>query len=388
VGVRAAALLLVASAAAAAPHLGPWGEDPLVVPRFSLKEERRAPKCPDTQALWKQLQGARDLENIEGGLLVCNLTVGHPMDTMGHVIFDAFTLGAIELLNANVTLRLTLRKDPTIVWWAPFKHNASFVSVPAIKLAKGDAVDLALVDRGVFHDKSLGRAHIKWDGRSPLVLDHGKWTAACALLTAGEALFAARPWLKSVDRQLARIDDAKPDRTKPDLGRPPEIEQLKGLWRDDEREGNLRYAAGFLGWGHPLIATRLGRLKSSEAAFEAAMASEMSALLDEAPAAPLLIGDAEVRFSSKNGPLTVRVDGNGPLDCTALFLELEKLMGVDQSGRFHKLDLTVRDARGHRCKGERIQLQPPLRGTHDPDVQQVGRIRLIRAADGNFVRAD
>jgi len=388
--MKTIALLLLTGigTAAAAPRLGPWGEDPRVVPAFSLKEERRAPKCPDTPALWKELQPERELGAVDGGLLVCNLTVGHPMNTLGHVVFDAFTLGAIELLNANVTLKLTLRKDPTIVWWAPFKHNASFVSVPAIKLRKGDAIDLALVDRGVFTDRSLGHVHTQWDGRSPLVLSHGNWEAACGLLTGGEAMMAARPWLKSVDRQLARIDEARPDRDKPDLGRPREIEQLEGLWRDDDREGNFRYAAGFVGWGHPEIATRLARFKTGAAAFESALALELKSLLEEAPTAPLTVGDAQLYFSSKSGPLTVRVEGDGAIDCSSLFLELAKIALVDESGRFHKLDLTVRDARGRRCKGERIQVQLPLRGRHDPDVQQVGRIRLIRAADGHFVRAE
>ncbi|HEX2572991.1 MAG TPA: hypothetical protein VH877_25790, partial [Polyangia bacterium] len=279
-------LLFLGTAAAARNTLGPWGEHPNLVPPFAPREERRAPKNPDGEALWKASQAPRTRERIDGGLLVCHLQVGRPKDPVRRALLDVMTLGAAELANADVTLRLRLRAEHPIVLWGPAKHDASFVSVPAVTLARGDRLEMALVDRGLWSDTPLGRTGVQWDGGSPFTLSTAKWTARCTLLDPDEVSVRARPWVESLDRQLDRIAAARVDHTQPEWGRPVrELSQLRGRFRDTlTGEGNFRYAAGYLGWEHPEIQSRLERLRRGEAAFDEAAAREVEAIRQELPA--------------------------------------------------------------------------------------------------------
>ena len=359
-----------------------------MVPSFSPMEERRAPKNPDAPALWKQLQGDRERERIEGGLFICHLQVGRHIGGMERAGLDMATLGFAELFNADVTLKLKLRRDPTIVLWAPWKHNESFVSIPAVTLARGDSIDLSLIDTHVFSaDRPLGHAAVRWDGHSPLVLTTDKWTASCALTDADEARFTARPWIDSVDRQLDKIAAAKVDRAQPHLGRPArELEQLKAHLRDETLEGNFRYAAGFLGWAHPEIQSRLARLRDGEAAFDQAAARAVEEIRSEVAAGPIDLHGMTLRLSASPRALNFRVESVQPIGCFALLRALGTLALVDDLGRFSKIEATLRDVAGRRCGPDShdATLGPPLRGA----VRTPARLRLVRLADGEFARID
>jgi hypothetical protein len=386
--VRAWPLILVACWPVAAwAKVGAWGEDPGVVPAFAPTEERRAPKNPDAPALWKAFQSEQERERVDGGLLVCHLQVGPRKDPVLRGTVDVLTLGAAELLNANLTVRLTLRRDPTIVLWAPFFREGSFVSVPAVTLARGDRVELELVDRGVLKNHPLGRATTEWNGRSPLLLSTAKWSARCVLVDRDEVRARAQSWLASLDRQLDRAAAAQVDRALPQLGRPSESDQLRGRFRSDG-EGNFRYAAGYLGWGDPEIQSRLARLQRIEGAFDEAAAREVEAIAREAQGGPIVLGETVVRLSQRPGALSV-VEGGKALDCSALEASLGELTLVDQVGRFRPLVPRLGDRAGRRCDLYTAGFlprppRPPLSGAQklEPGV----RLRLVRLPDGRFQR--
>src|SRR5207247_7535286 len=124
--------------------LGRWGEDPKMVPSFAPTEERRAPKVPAGDKIWKELQAQQTWERVDGALLVCHLAVGH--QTLEHRLArDILTFGLGELANADVTLKLRVRHDATITLWGPAKHDQSYVSVPALALARGDRVRVSIL---------------------------------------------------------------------------------------------------------------------------------------------------------------------------------------------------------------------------------------------------
>lgn len=391
----ACCLLFFGTTAAARNHVGPWGENPDVVPPFAPKEERRAPKNPDGEALWKAFQTPRKLEQVTGGLLVCHLQIGQPKDPLRRALLDVVTLGTAELANADVTLRLRLRAEPPIVLWGPAKHDASFISVPAINLSRDDRLEVTLVDRGLLSDTPLGHVSTRWDGESPFILSTPKWIARCTLLEPDKVSAHARPWLDSLDRQLDRIAAARVDRTQPDLGRPVrELLQLRSRFRDSlTGEGNFRYAAGYLGWEHPEIQSRLDRLRRGEAAFDEAAAREVEAIRQEVAApGPLLLGASTLRLSRSRraGTLTLRVEAGADFDCGVFQSTLGTVMLVDERGHFYPVTARLRDAAGHRCEPDAtdVKLTPPLNGTLEAADSRRFRLRLLRLADGSFARID
>ena len=380
----------MAGGLAHAASVGPWGEDPKVVPRFAPKEERRAPKVPSGDQIWKELQSERTYERVDGALLVCHLQVGPHVPGSARAVMDVMTFGLSELAHADVTLKLRLRKDPQIVLWGPRKHDASFVSIPSLAIKRGDRLQMSLIDRGIFGDRALGQSSAVWDGRSPLELSTDKWTAACVIADGPEARRRVQPWLDSLDRQLQTIADAKIDRESFDFGRPTRvIDQLESRFKElFTKEGNFRYAAGFLGWGHAEIQTRLTRFGELQRAFDEAAAREVIAIRGEVAHTPFALPDGtRIAISASGKRLSVRVDADHPLDCASLRESIDRIQLIDAQGRGVLAEASLTDQKGHACTLDRPTraLRAPLHGSFAIGQHQV---RLLRTPLGDFLRPD
>ena len=192
-----AVVALFAAGAGAAPHkLGPWGEDPAVVPDYAPAEERRAPKLYDSTRIYKGLP-ARDAESLDDALLVC------------HAIFT----GSWDFLGApDVTLRFALGKQPAVKLWGPEDHYDFYVSIPRIHLRNGDRVEITAWDRDVTKVEYIGVGRGRYDGHLPLtvtgigvrrssVMSRRGWLLGCVLAVTLAALSAGRAsaanWLVS-----------------------------------------------------------------------------------------------------------------------------------------------------------------------------------------------
>ena len=105
--LRRALLVAVASlalpAAGSPRKLGPWGEDPAVVPDYAPVEERRAPKLYDNTRIFGWLQ-PRDAARLDDVLLVCHASVRGNWDFLG---------------GPDVTLRFVFGREPAIKLWGP-----------------------------------------------------------------------------------------------------------------------------------------------------------------------------------------------------------------------------------------------------------------------------
>jgi hypothetical protein len=357
--------------------VGLWGEDPSKVPAFAPKEERRAPKVPAGDKLWKEFQTERERDRFDDSLMVCLVEIGPHISKMGHVMGDVLTFGMGELANADATLKFKFRREPTIVLWGPRKHNAFYISVPAMALARGDKLDLSMIDRGLFSNKPLGHASLIWNGKSPFELQNGNWLARCTILDAEETLARARPWIDSVDRLLSEVTGAKVDPSKDDFGRPREaIAQLQGRFRDLlTREGNFRYAAGFLGWTHPEIQSRLVTFKKANDEFDRDAKKTVASLLSTAVRGPIELEGRTIRLSRQG---TVRVSAGE--NCVQFAQLLDTMVLVDGNGYTSGTGITLAD-KNHKCDTDTTG---PLTGKM---ANYLGA-RLLRLPDGRFARLD
>ncbi|HEX9104535.1 MAG TPA: hypothetical protein VF997_20125 [Polyangia bacterium] len=331
-----AALALTVTPAVAAPKkLGPWGEDPAVVPDYAPVEERRAPKLYDNTRVFARLP-ARDAERLEDVLLLCHASVRGSWDFFGA---------------PDVTLRFVFGKQPPIKLWGPEDHSDFYVSIPRVHLASGDRVDVTAWDRDVTKVEYIGVGHGRYDGHLPLQVT-GRWfTLDCNAVEMDEALALARPHLDRIDERIATLEAARPDVVKWDYGRPASDAAVRGRFY----VGTMRYAAGALGWDHPEVRARVARLAAAEAAWSErreAVAAELVASRrprGEAVAAfgatftvekwvcgrqakPLL---AALPTSECAIVVAVTAPPERPLECGQLQLGTVGVGAVDRRGDFH-----------------------------------------------------
>lgn len=257
----AAVVALSAASAVAAPRrLGPWGEDPAVVPDYAPVEERRAPKLYDNTRVFQRLP-AREAARLDDALLVCHVSVRGTWDFFGA---------------PDVTLRFVLGKGPAIRLWGPEDHSDFYVSIPRIHLASGDRVDVTAWDRDVTKDEYIGVAHGRYDGQLPLRVTSKWFDLECNAVEPDEALALARPHLDRIDERLSSLEAARPDPALYDYGRPTTDGAIKGRFY----VGTMRYAAGALGWDHPEVRARVERLAAAEADWDQRRAAVAATLID------------------------------------------------------------------------------------------------------------
>ncbi len=332
----AASVAIAASIAVAAPHkLGPWGEDPAVVPDYAPTEERRAPKLYDNTRVFGRLE-PRDAPRLDDVLLVCHAMVRGTWDFLGA---------------PDVTLRFALGKEPPIKLWGPEDHSDFYVSIPRIHLATGDRVDVTAWDRDVTKVEYIGIAHARYDGHLPLHVTSHWFDLDCNAVEADEALTLARPHLDRIDERLAALEAARPDAAAWDYGRPTGDGAIKGHFY----VGTMRYAAGAVGWDHPEVRARVERLAAAEAAWTKNRAS-VAATLIAGRRPPHVATDAfGARFSAerwvcgqKAKPLLeamptsecavvvrVAVSPDRPLACSRAGLGRVSVAAIDRKGDFH-----------------------------------------------------
>jgi hypothetical protein len=264
-------LVLVFWAASAWAAPGKWGEDPSKVPEFAPAEERRAPKMPDGDDWYRSLAGETQAESLENALLVCYNEVRQK------------TLWFWSL--RNVAMSLTLRKEPPIELWAAWLHDASYVSIPRVRLSRGDRVAVRFIDRGMLGDKPLGSAERRFDGKLPLLFDLPGIYVQCRVMTHEKALQAASGRLRLIDEAMDRYQKAAPPDFHRRDGASLDPDFIRSHLRGDYGKLALRYVAGFLGWEDPVIQERLARLQRIEGARRQALAAALEQTLPSLPPA-------------------------------------------------------------------------------------------------------
>jgi hypothetical protein len=368
--MRSLAWLCVFCALAEAAPRGRWGEDPKLVPSFAPTEERRAPKVPAGDGLYAAFSDARTVGAVDGALLVCKVDVQERARRrkkgFGDAIGAILTLGTSEIVDGpDLTVTLGLRGEHPLVLWGPAKHWHSYVSFPAVKLSPGDAIWLSLLDRNTFsHDESFGRVRGKFDGQSPIHFQHQRWDVSCAVLTAEEARERAAPWLATVDKQLDTIEKKPFEPNKYEFGFPAvELDQLKGHFRNIKHEGNFRYAAGFFGWEHPEIQTRLERMRSIEESWHEKMRARVAALRGELPEDGKI--DTKTATLSAHGfhcekkrddcRVLLDIEWRTPTTCAAARSMFSWLHTVDEKGQAARVEIVTMRDEGESCN--RVELK-------------------------------
>jgi hypothetical protein len=277
-----AGVVLCAAGAARAhgeERRGPWGELGSRVPDFAPREERRAPKLPANNKIWGGL-GPRDAGRLDDALLVCYVEVTPKHGKKGDPHAASYVPGGddYDTFNGPDTLFRWELGRAHVAQWGPEDHWKMYISIPAVTLARGERVHVRVWDRDVTTDEYIGDASTRWDGALPLTLDGRKLHLDCNALTADEARAAVQPRLADIDARLTAIEAAVP--ATPDPGADwrfgADAQTLEGMW-----QGSFRYAAGFLGWEAPEVASRLDRLRGARARWHD-VASQLPALPDGA----------------------------------------------------------------------------------------------------------
>lgn len=259
---------------------GLWGEDPKLVPSFGYSQERRAPKMPDADRLMESL-GAATEQSLDDALLICQVELA-PRNGVKPA-FYRYKLNTLEsqklrcdsdwdTLNApDALLRFRFRTDYPIALFGPEDHWGFFISIPHIRLRKGDELTVKLWDRDGFLDAAIsdpgkleymGDASVKFDGTVPFELKSNFFKLRCSALASDQALERAKGWLDALDASLLAAESLRPDADKWEFGE----QHLAGKATSDYGRGNFRYPAGFIGWEHPEIQRRLKRLDGIVAA--------------------------------------------------------------------------------------------------------------------------
>lgn len=362
---------------------GLWGEDPRQVPNFGYPQERRAPKMPDAERYMAAPPAATE-QSLDDALLICQVEVAprhgirptlyrYKLDTLSsqtkrcEADWDA--------LNApDVLLRFRFRGEYPISLFGPEDHWGFFVSIPHVRLKKGDELAVKLWDRDGFLDavisdpekmEYMGDASVKFDGTLPFVMKTNFFTMRCHAMAADQALALARWWLDSLDGALLAAENFRPDPNQWDFG----DQHLADKTASDYGKANFRYAAGFIGWEHPEIQRRLKRLDTIRAAGMRLRGDLVLKLMREAPA--LGPGPGKVH-RLPDGPLeitSVSCKGGCVAEATvdpSLFEALcasphqgsqVALAGISKDGVFSqvRIELQVKGA-WEPCAGSRVQL--------------------------------
>ena len=235
-----------ASAFAAPPRkLGPWGEDPAVVPDYAPTEERRAPKLYDNTRIFARLPSRA----TRPASTTCCSSVTP-------------TCAAAGTSSAAPTspCRFVLGKEPPIKLWGPEDHSDFYVSIPRVHLRRGEPRR----GDGVGPRRHQGRIH----RRRPRPLRRPPAAARDLALVRSRlqrrrgrrGAHARAPASRPHRRALAAFEAAQPDAAGCDYGRPSSDSAIKGHFY----VGTMRYAAGAIGWDHPEVRARVERLAAAD----------------------------------------------------------------------------------------------------------------------------
>jgi len=346
--------------------LGKWGENPALVPDFTFKQERRAPKMPDADRHMRGLGRTTPKETLSkpltGALLICHVET-YPR----HGLLPTFYRYKLQgpnparhncggdwdpLNGPDVLLRFRFRDEYPIALFGPEDHWGFFVSIPNIALTVGDSLAVKLWDRdsgtylnGNINDRKneyMGEARLKFDGSLPFTLRSEFFTLRCNAMRAPQTRARAQSWLDQLDRQLTAARDWRPDPNSWDYGDNGAAARVA----DEFGRGIYRYPAGFLGWDAPEIQSRLPLVSALVEQDTKKRRERTSELLQKAPPIPSgdyrLDGDRGIlHFTAakcSGGACTVQA-GVGARELKNLCPQPEakprvRVAGIDASGKF------------------------------------------------------
>jgi hypothetical protein len=327
--------------------LGKWGEDPSKVPDFALPQERRCPKVPAGDQIFRRYGQALEVERLDHALLVCHIEALPKKSSSWQDLSRATLIGGPDLL-----VRMKLGAQPPMSLWGPEDHWKSYISFPKVTVAKGERIEVAVWDRDMFGKESFGQATVKWDGHLPLAMKGRRFQLECRAMPLADAMAALQPRLGGIDRALDSVAQAQVVLTAPNWGKPQGvINRLTGMFYD-----NFRYAAGFVGWDHPDIQSRLERLKTIEAEWQTRARTAVAAVLKTATdSAPGVRLDGKV-CKGALCTVTVVLDADPPITCREHKQRLYLPQVIDEDGVFHTA-LATQDS----CVATSEELLPSLR---------------------------
>jgi hypothetical protein len=180
-----------------------------------------APEPEDASDLFAL--GSEMKTDIADRLVVCRVFSAGKSDTFfGDDLRVTVTLGSTSVANDG-----------------PQDGNRAFVTLPHTSLAQGDAVVFHVVDRDTFTDDEIGESASVYT-RSGVQASGALFSVECRALSETATANALVQRKKAAESAVKRIESAKLDETRPDLGLPSE--------RIREARTKITDAAVLVGW--------------------------------------------------------------------------------------------------------------------------------------------
>jgi hypothetical protein len=201
-------------------------------PRWAERGNRAAPQLPDPGGWFAEAGARRQPAPDEPALLLCQVVVTGDFDSIARA----------DLL---VTFQFAGRAPISI--WGPEDTDVATLSVPRIRLRKGDLVRATVLDRDVTEREYIGRVQDRFTGEYPFRMESKHVSLECRAI-AQSLLESAR------QEAFADLDEAL-ERDERD-GEEHEDDSLRRL---------LIAAAAFDGWAQPEVQRRVRRLAALEA---------------------------------------------------------------------------------------------------------------------------
>jgi hypothetical protein len=190
-----------------------------------------------------------------------------------------------------VTAVFEIGKEKKIVASGPDDRATVFLSIPAVRLAPGESLAVALWDREVFNSELMGKASVVYRGTFPLVAKSDAATADCRLVPSDLQKDLADRHLSELDQALAGFEARfKADPMLPDWGYPQQAAEVA------RRAGEL--AGAYLGYA--AMAPQLERFEALGEAWSAAKKQALTPLLANLPkrGEPVMLGALKVRVAA------------------------------------------------------------------------------------------
>lgn len=290
------------------PDIGQWGEDLHTAPDFGYVQERRAPKMPDGGVYLARIP-TRTVQQLDNALLICHVETY--TRNGGKPLFYRYKLGKPNagrpdcvgdwdfFAGPDLLIKFRLRGEDPISLYGPEDHFGFFISVPRVRLARGDFLEVKLWDRDSTGDsvgaaeedvEYMGYASTTLTGSWPIRLSGPYFTMKCNAMSGVEAERSAASWLAALDDTIHTLETRKPDPKQWDFG-----ERTMSFDKGEFSfgKGNFRYVAGFLGWDHPTILDRRAKVRRIVDVEWPRKRSEAARLLvkqSPAPGKPMALG--------------------------------------------------------------------------------------------------
>jgi hypothetical protein len=345
------------------PSLGAWGEDLHTAPSFGYEQERRAPKMPDAGDYLARIP-SRQVEQMDNALLICHVEIYSRNGE--EPVFYHYKLGKPNRARPNcftdwdlfaapdVLLKFRLRQEHPISLYGPEDHWGFFISVPRVRLAAGDLLEVKLWDRDSTGDSAganeddtdyIGYASLRLTGKWPIRLSGPYFTMRCNAMSTSEAESAARRWIAPLDERLRLLEAWKPDPRKWDFGA-SDSELERGEFSFGK--GNFRYVAGFLGWDHPAVVDRRAKVRHiTEDEWPKKRKEAAKTLAEQAPTPgkPMSLGPGRGTLVAngvvcQGGSCNLLLELRGAAMAPGSKDWNVQIAGVDDEGDFHHAELT------------------------------------------------